>query len=143
MTDISGGSSGGVTDAELLARIRQGRPSDGERAFREIVARHGRYLFGVARALTRDAHEAEDVVQETFMAVARGASFSGDAAVRTWLVGILVRQAALSRRKRARWGRLTVHGPTGEEPRAESPQLAVDARLDLNEMLERLSPEHR
>src|SRR5690242_10016229 len=89
-------------DASLLDRIRQGD----EPAFRELVRRHGRYLFGVARLQVRDDGEAEDVVQETFAAVLksfRGANFRGESAVKTWLVGIAARQAAKARQKRRLW----------------------------------------
>jgi RNA polymerase sigma-70 factor (ECF subfamily) len=135
MDGESGGPAAG--DVELLSRIRAGS----EPAFRELVNRHGRYLFGIARALVHDEHDAEDIVQETFAAVP-GANYKGEAAVRTWLVGIVVRQAALLRRKRSRWKReIDVDGPS---LRAATPaQAAVDARLDLTAMLERLSPEHR
>src|SRR5690606_17351584 len=67
------------SDLELLARVG----SDAG-AMAELVRRHGVYLYGVARALVGDAHEAEDVVQETFTAVLSRASgaaaFRGESA---------------------------------------------------------------
>lgn len=44
----------------------------------------------IARLQLRDAHAAEDVVQETLLAALRSApTFSGRSSVKTWLVGIL------------------------------------------------------
>jgi RNA polymerase sigma-70 factor (ECF subfamily) len=51
-----------VEDGEL-ARARSG---DHE-AFRTLVDRHGRAVFALAFRITGNAHDAEDVVQETFV----------------------------------------------------------------------------
>jgi RNA polymerase sigma-70 factor (ECF subfamily) len=129
-------SAGEPSDAELLARSRSGEP----RAFAELVSRHGRYLYGIARSLLRDAHDAEDAVQET-LAAASTAAFSGQSQVRTWMVAILVRQAGLVRRKRAGWlRRLTARPP---EAASGSEESGVDARLDLADVLEKLDPDLR
>jgi len=48
------------------------------------------YLLRYARLQLREAHAAEDAVQETLVAALAGeASFSGRAKLRTWLTGIL------------------------------------------------------
>lgn len=127
--------SGMQADDQLLRRSRLGD----EGAFAELVDRHGDYLFGIARALVRSDHDAEDAVQECLMASLK-APYDGDAAVRTWLVGILVRQAALVRRKRFRWSR---ESEQPARPPQQDASSAVDARLDLAQMLQQLSPEHR
>jgi RNA polymerase sigma-70 factor (ECF subfamily) len=49
---------------------------------------HGDFLYRFALARLRDPHQAEDVVQETFLAAIKS-NFSGDSAPRTWLTGIL------------------------------------------------------
>ncbi len=129
------------SEVELLDRIHRGD----DRAFGELVRGHGGYLYGVARALVRDEHEAHDVVQETFTAVL-SSRFRGDSALRTWLVGIAVRQAAMARRKRRPWLRLWRPPEDESDPPApvsEAGQAAVEARLDLTVLLDRLSPEHR
>ncbi len=56
---------------------------------RELLAEHGDYLYRYALVRLRDEHLAEDVVQETLLAALQSESFSGKAAVRTWLTGIL------------------------------------------------------
>jgi RNA polymerase sigma-70 factor (ECF subfamily) len=54
------------------------------------VDAHGDILFRYALARMGDAGVAEDLVQETFLAALQAqASFRGDSAERTWLVGIL------------------------------------------------------
>lgn len=132
------------SDADLLRRAGHGEGG----AFRELVERHGRYLFGIARSLTGNrAEDADDLMQETFVAVLGAAKkFRGDAAVKTWLVSILVRQAALARRKQARFPRLVRDDATPEpDPRqtTRSSGPATDAKIDLAKMLEVLSIEHR
>jgi len=50
---------------------------------------HGDYLYRFALARLRDPSQAEDVVQETFLAAVKSDSFSGQSSPRTWLTGIL------------------------------------------------------
>jgi len=51
---------------------------------------HGDYLFKFALLRLRDAAQAEDAVQATFLAALKGGkSFAGRSAERSWLVGIL------------------------------------------------------
>lgn len=122
-------------DAELLRRIGGGDES----AFRELTDRHARYLFGIAHSLTGNPSDAEDVVQETLVAML-GARFRGESSVRTWLVQILVRRAGMLRRKKRPAGAW----PADPAAARESDRHAgTEARLDLAVMLETLSPEHR
>lgn len=51
---------------------------------------HADYLFNFAIGQVHDAHHAEDLVQETFLAALKSRdNFSGRSSHRTWLVGIL------------------------------------------------------
>src|SRR5258706_12339037 len=85
-------------DAELVQLARQ-RDS---RAFRVIMQRHNRRLYRVARAVTRDDSEAEDVVQEAyFRAFANLGNFRGDSSLATWLTRIALNEA-LGRLRRQR-----------------------------------------
>jgi RNA polymerase sigma-70 factor (ECF subfamily) len=124
-------------DAELLRRSYAGD----EAAFRTLVDRHSRYLTGIARSLSgNNPADSEDLVQETFVA-ALTSRFRGESAARTWLVQILVRQAAQLRRKRARERGTPTAGETERSSPPES--FSTDARLDVAKMLEGLSPDQR
>ncbi len=123
-------------DAELLRRIYRGDES----AFRGLVDRHARYLSGIALSLCGNRADAEDLVQETFVAVLTS-RFRGESSVRTWLVQILVRRSAMLRRSRKREQGKPAADAVERSTRPESS--GTDARLDLAQMLEGLSPDQR
>ena len=131
------------SDNELLHRVRQG---DTE-AFHGLVERYAQYLYRVAYSLVGNAADAEDVLQETFAGAFKSAAgFRQQASVKTWLVRILIRQAARFRRS-AGHRPLSMHGAAGEAEAGRlsvpSPSAAVDRRLDVAEVLQTLSLEHR
>lgn len=76
-----------VTDEErLIARLQAGD----EDAFVSLVERHGQALRRMACLYVPDA-VADEVVQETWIAVLRGLDrFEGRAALRTWMIRILL-----------------------------------------------------
>ena len=83
-------------DEGLIARIRAGEDA----ALRDLVFRHTPWLGARLRAVLSPA-DAEDVLQETFLAVWRGASgYRCEGEVGGWLWGIARRQAALFLRRR-------------------------------------------
>jgi RNA polymerase sigma-70 factor (ECF subfamily) len=87
----------GYREEELVALARQG----GENAIRALIKRNNQRLFRVARAVTRDDAEAEDVVQEAYVrAFTRLDSFKGDALFSTWLTKIALNEAITRIRKR-------------------------------------------
>jgi RNA polymerase sigma-70 factor, ECF subfamily len=63
---------------------------------------HGDYLYRFALARLRDPHQAEDVVQETFLAAVKSDSFAEQSSQRTWLTGILKHKIIDLMRKRDR-----------------------------------------
>jgi RNA polymerase sigma-70 factor (ECF subfamily) len=72
------------------------------RAFDTLYARYERHLFGFIRKHLVDAHEAEDVLHETFMAVLRdraGARAAGS--LRAWIFTV-ARHLCLNRQRSAR-----------------------------------------
>ena len=77
-------------DDELLEGLRAGD----EEAFVALVGRHNHALFYVARSFVPSDAIAEEVVQDTWMAVVRGLSkFEGRSSIKTWLVSIAVNRA--------------------------------------------------
>jgi len=76
------------------------------------VDAHADYLFNFAIGQVRDAHIAEDLVQETFLAAVKAQnSFGGKSSARTWLVGILRHKICDHLRKACR-ERAVRHDPT-------------------------------
>lgn len=122
-------------DIELLRRSAAGDSA----AFHALVDRHAQHLYRLAVSLVGNATDAEDVLQEAFTGAFRGMrEFEERSSVKTWLTRILVTQAAKWRRDRRR--RTTV--PMNEDV-AVAKGTGADVGLDLNAMLQRLSPEHR
>src|SRR5688572_9635307 len=71
--------------------------------FRSRVERERPYLLRYAALQLRDAHAAEDAVQDTLVAALAGqASFAGRANLRTWLTGILKHKIVDAIRRQAR-----------------------------------------
>ena len=130
----------GADDTALLRRIGAGDES----AVGELIDRHAGRLYGVARTLTGSDADAEDVVQETFAGACEAAGrFRGESSVKTWLTKILVRRAAKARRSGRRWSLNFLAQSAPPAPASEAPTRGVDSRMDVTEMLARLSPEHR
>jgi RNA polymerase sigma-70 factor (ECF subfamily) len=79
-----------VDEDDLVARMRAGE----EQAFVVLVARHRATMMHVACALVSSTAVAEEVVQDTWLAVLRGIDgFAGRSSFKTWLLRILVNRA--------------------------------------------------
>ena len=75
------------SDPAIVARARDGDID----AFRALVERHSRYLYGVVFRLTRNMEDTQDVVQDTWLKVhAQLGRFENRSEVRTWLTRIAV-----------------------------------------------------
>ena len=78
------------SELHLLAALRHGD----ETAFEELVVRYHQPLVRFATSYVRNPELAEDVVQETWIAVLRGLStFEGRASFRAWLFQICANRA--------------------------------------------------
>src|SRR5262245_48864677 len=72
-----------------------------EQAARILMQRYNRRLFRVARGVTRDDAEAEDVLQEAYLrAFASLAEYRGEASLSTWLTRIVLNEAYQRLRRR-------------------------------------------
>jgi RNA polymerase sigma factor (sigma-70 family) len=89
-----------LSDRELLARFAQMRD---ERAFAQLVMRHGPLVAGVARRVVGDNHVAEDVFQATFLLLAQKAPLKRwQTSIGPWLHQATYRLACKARSVRAR-----------------------------------------
>jgi RNA polymerase sigma-70 factor (ECF subfamily) len=87
-------------DAALLVAVRDGA----ERAFNLLIDRHQQAVRTFLRGMTSSTADADDLAQETFLAVWTNAkSFKGQASVRSWLFSIAWRKAKGAQRS---WFRL-------------------------------------
>ena len=113
-----------VTDLELVERAQRG-DSD---AFGVLVERHHRAALRAAVAALGAVDEADDAVQEAWIAARdRLAGFRGDAAFRTWLLAIVWHKATDRRRGVGRWVRRLISMDAGEETPGAVPSLAFTA----------------
>jgi RNA polymerase sigma factor (sigma-70 family) len=101
---LSVSSADNASDTVLVERF--GSQGD-ESAFTALLARHGPMVHGVCRRILRDAHDAEDAFQATFLVMARKArSLRRPEALASWLYGTArhlasrVRRADCRRRQR-------------------------------------------
>lgn len=135
--------STGDADADLLARIAGGDHDALRDLFTAYRPRLRRHLWHV---LGGDAAAVEDALQETFVAVWRGAAqFRGQARAATWLFQIAHFQAAHALRARSR--HLTAALPddadTAQALTAPADDRAILDRLSLADAMAQLSPAHR
>jgi RNA polymerase sigma-70 factor (ECF subfamily) len=112
-----------TTDVAVVSRARTGDAD----AFRELVERHSRTMFRVAYRMTGNEHDADDVVQETFLRAYRQLEhFEERANFGTWLHRIAVNCSLDLLRARGRADRRY-----GGDP--ESAELAGAARTDAQQ----------
>jgi RNA polymerase sigma-70 factor, ECF subfamily len=91
--------SGMVRDERLIAGLRAGDES----VFAELVDTHGEAMLKIAAGMVSSAAVAEEVVQETWLAVFTGIHrFEGRSSLRTWIFRILMNTANTQRARDAR-----------------------------------------
>ena len=88
-----------LPDEELIEAIKRGD----EGAFAAMVDAYSPGLLRMARMFVRDRAVAEEVVQETWLAVLRGIDrFEGRSSLRTWIFRILMNTAKTRAQREAR-----------------------------------------
>lgn len=124
-------------DDELLRRFANQRD---QAAFAEVVQRHGAMVQGVARRMLCDHHAAEDVLQATFLLLARKApQVRWRRSVGPWLYAAAVRFARKSAHRRSRHPQSISPVPTvAEDLPPDRPLLWQEVRSVLDEELSRL-----
>ncbi|HXB19388.1 MAG TPA: sigma-70 family RNA polymerase sigma factor [Steroidobacteraceae bacterium] len=99
MAEVTSRGSSAAREAELIARVaRQDR-----RAFEELYNLYHRRLARFLTRLTRRYDLAEEIINDTFWVVWRGAGdFRGESQPSTWILGIAYRKARNAFRSAAR-----------------------------------------
>lgn len=91
-------------DADLVARL----PLGDEAAIEALYARYSAACFALAKRIVVDRHLAEDVVQQSFLALWRGTYDPSRGAVGTWLLAVTHHKAVDTvRREGSRRSRMT------------------------------------
>jgi RNA polymerase sigma-70 factor, ECF subfamily len=84
-------------ESALVVRAKAGD----EEAFSELVRHYDRRVYRMAKQITQNDDDAEDVLQETFLkAYTHLDDFQGNSKFYTWLVRIAVNEALMKLRKR-------------------------------------------
>jgi RNA polymerase sigma-70 factor, ECF subfamily len=107
------------TDEELLAAYQQGDPG----SFEDLLRRHRAPLFTFLLRMLGDRERAEDLAQETFLRIVKGAqAWEHRARFQTWLFTI-ARNLCVDHARRDRFRRADsrdVQGPGDEPPMIDS-----------------------
>ena len=118
-------------------------------SFRALVDRHSRTVYRLARDLTGNHHDAEDLAQDVFMKAYRAMDgFRGEGSGAAWLRRITVTTYLNARRSTVR--RMTSLFAEGDASETASDHVAPDAaaraaviRGHVQRALDRLSPRER
>jgi RNA polymerase sigma factor (sigma-70 family) len=129
-----------MTDGQLLDRYRKTHCED---AFRQLMQRHGDWVYCCARKEVGDAHLAEDVTQAVFAILAQKVhSLSQDRPLETWLFRVLHYTAANTlRRERRRAKRerdVALLAPTTCDPQSMTAAQWETIILALHEVIKGL-----
>jgi RNA polymerase sigma factor (sigma-70 family) len=123
-----------ISDETLMLEFQGGSQA----AFEELFARYRGPLYGFFRRRLQDDHRADDLTQETFLAVIRASErYEPKALVRTYLYGIAMNLLAAERRKRFRD---SPPGKIAPEPATRDVSSEV---IWIREALERLDESER
>jgi len=142
----------GADDKILVARCKEGDRD----AFRSLVQKYERRIYGIVVGMIRDREEAWDLTQEVFMKVYRHiGSFEGNSSLYTWMYRITVNLCIdyIRKRKavsleyddaRSHDGPVGLDSPVGK-PADTPPQRLLREEMvgKVNQALERLSPKHK
>jgi len=87
----------GFDESALVAQAKAGD----QNAFAELVQKYERKIYRLAKNITRNDEDAEDVLQDAFLkAYTHLDNFKGDSKFYTWIVRIAVNEALMRLRKR-------------------------------------------
>ncbi|NGO37864.1 sigma-70 family RNA polymerase sigma factor [Limisphaera ngatamarikiensis] len=126
-----------LTDAQLVQQAKQGDLD----AFEELANRHERRIYTLARRITQNEHDAQDVTQQTFLsALEHLADFREEASFATWLDRIATHAALKILRKRKGLDTVSLDQATDPDPdtgEIPHPEYIADWRADPEELVHR------
>lgn len=141
--------------SEELALVNLARTGD-KAAFGELVNKYSRKIYRLAKNITQNDEDAEDILQETFIkAYEHLDKFQGNSKFYTWLVRIGVNESLMKLRKRKSDRTVPLDEPvdTGEDPvireiavwgeDPENKYSQTELRGILNEAVDSLRPAFR
>ena len=112
-----------LPDAEVVAALKAGDES----VFADLVDAYSPGLLRMARMYVRDQAVAEEVVQDTWIAVLRGIDrFEGRSSLKTWIFRILINTAKTRGQRESR------SIPFSAAAAADEPSVDPDRFLDAN-----------
>jgi RNA polymerase sigma-70 factor (ECF subfamily) len=139
-------------ESSLVAKAREGD----SQAFGELVSHYERKIYRLAKHITQNDEDAEDVLQETFMkSYEHLDGFKGDSKFYTWIVRIAVNESLMKLRKRRGDKTVPLDEPidTGEETvqreiavwedNPEQKYSQTEMRVILDTAVESLKPDFR
>jgi RNA polymerase sigma-70 factor (ECF subfamily) len=142
----------GFDEAALVERAQAGE----NQAFSELIQHYERKIFRLAKNITQNDEDAEDVLQETFLkAYEHLPGFQRQSKFYTWIVRIAVNEALMKLRKRRGDKFVSLDEPvdTGEEEvkreiavwdgSPEEKYSQEELRSILNEAVDSLKPDFR
>lgn len=124
------------SDEQLLDQARQGD----FQAFETLVNRYERRIYALARRIVGRLHDAEEVVQQTFLTLLEHLEdFRGESAFSTWLLRIATNHALALLRRQAVRATLPLEGASfgDDENGLPLPQAIAEWRESPEEILSR------
>ena len=134
-----------ISDEEIVARVIKGETP----LFEVLMRRHNERVYRAARAILRDDHEAEDVMQEAYVnAYAHLGQFDGRAKFSTWLTKIAVYEALARARRQGLYEPLDDHSletfmPPTSSPDPEQQTLGRELAALIESAVDRLGDGYR
>lgn len=113
-------------DANIIQGLRDGD----ERIFVTIFEKYHSSLLRLAMIYTPDMFVAEEVVQETWLAILKGIHrFEGRSALKTWMISILINRAKTVAQREGRYGEMVLsldEQADGDEPAVPADRFRPD-----------------
>ncbi len=135
-----------LQDLDELALVRRVLAGDGA-AFELVMRRHNRRLYRLARSMLRDAADAEDALQDGYLAAYQAmGNFRGEASLSTWLSRVVANQCLARLRRQNRRDNIVPMVALGGLEEQEAPAMPADdndtpdralVRSELRAILER------